>query len=155
MIISRDLEGIYVRIGYPDCDVKWLDGHGVIALAYEEERRTGDTISDHLLEESNVINLHRQMYDEYGVYLGRKEIRSITVLEAVRYLGRFLRICRFLTLKEEAERFVKLLETGGDKEELRTARMVRALIPRLPSRVSHKLVPNWHTAKSSELVFTK
>jgi hypothetical protein len=129
--------GIYVRIGYPRSEVQWLDGYQVIDLAYQEAAKTGDSISEVLLTKNNVINLSNPLYDEYGVYHGGVELRSITVKEAIRFLGRFLQICRFLTNREEASRFVKLLEEGNDAEEIKTAKEVRLMIPLLPERVPH------------------
>ena len=65
------------------------------------------------------------------------ELRSITVKEAVRFLGRFLQICHFLTNREEALRFVKLLEEGNDTEEIKVAKEARLMIPLLPERIPH------------------
>jgi len=77
------------------------------------------------------------MFDEHGKFMGRKVLRSITVKEAIQFLGRHLQICRFLTTQEEARRFVKLLEEGADREELKAAREIRKLIPVLPERIPH------------------
>ncbi|MDR1384406.1 MAG: hypothetical protein LBJ67_11290 [Planctomycetaceae bacterium] len=129
--------GIYVRIGFPCSEVQWLDGYQVIDLAYQEAAETGDSISEILLTRNNVTNLSNPLYNEYGVYLGGVELRSITVKEAVRFLGRFLQICHFLTNREEALRFVKLLEEGNDTEEINAAKEVRLMIPLLPERVPH------------------
>lgn len=154
-------QGIYVWIGYPECRVLWLTGQQVIQTAYEEQRRSGDIISEILLTKNSVINLHNEMYNEYGVYLGKLDVRSITVGEAVRYLGRYLHITRFLTFKEEAERFVKLLEQGYDSVEMKAARMIRTLLPNLPHRVHHLAtgsdypIPHWNLAKQEELVSSK
>ncbi|MCL2349169.1 MAG: hypothetical protein FWC50_13025 [Planctomycetaceae bacterium] len=130
-------KGIYVRIGYPESEVLWLDGHQVVERAYQESFATGDSVSDVLLIRNQVFNLHQYMYNEYGVYQGDKDIRSITLQEAIRFLGRFLQICRFLTTQEEAARFVRLLEEGGDSVERRAAKEIRVLISLLPKRVSH------------------
>ncbi len=136
----KDRKGIYVRIGYPDSEVSWVDGHQVIDKAYQDAAATGDSIAEILLTRNHVINLHNLMFDEYGVFLGRKVLRSITVMEAVRFLGRYLQICRFLITQEEAIRFAKLLEEGIDPGEHLVAREIRLLIPLLPERVPH-LVP--------------
>ena len=133
----KDCKGIYVRIGYPHSEVLWLGGHQVIDKAYQEAARTGDSISEILLTRNHVINLSNLMFDEYGVFMGRKVLRSITVNEAVRFLGRYLQICRFLTTQEEAMHFVKLLEEENDPIELRVAKEIRLLVPLLPSRVPH------------------
>jgi hypothetical protein len=143
---SKDRKGIYVRVGYPRSEVLWLDGHRVIDKAYQEAALAGDSISEVLLADDQGINLSNLMYDEYGVFLGRKVLREITVKEAVRYLGRHLQICRFLTTQEEATRFAKLLEEGDDDSELRIAQEVRLMIPLLPKLVpgsepKHKAVP--------------
>jgi len=137
MTESKSESGIYVRIGYPRSEVLWLDGRQVIDMAYQESSCTGDSISEFLLTKNSVINLSKPIYDEYGVYHGGVELRSITVKEAVRYLGRFLQICRFLTSREEAVQFVKLLEEGDDLEELKAAKEIRLMIPFLPERVPH------------------
>ncbi|MDR1493444.1 MAG: hypothetical protein LBT05_12085 [Planctomycetaceae bacterium] len=129
--------GIYVRIGFPRSEVQWLNGYQVIDLAYQEAEKNGDSISEILLTKNNVINLSNPLYDEYGVYLGGVELRSITVKEAMRFLGRFLQICRFLTNREEALQFVKLLEEGNDAEEIKAAKDVQLMIPLLPERVPH------------------
>lgn len=133
----KDHKGIYVRIGHPHSEVFWLGGHQIIDKAYQEAAQTGDSISEALLTNYHVINLSNLMFDEYGVYMGRKILRSITVHEAIRFLGRHLQICRFLTIQEEAERFAKLLEEGDDPIELRVAREVRLMIPLLPKRIPH------------------
>ncbi|MDR1958522.1 MAG: hypothetical protein LBQ54_05710 [Planctomycetaceae bacterium] len=139
MTISRNIQGIFVRIGHPNSEVLWLTGGEVIDRAYQEALMSGDSIPDVLLTRNNVINLQNLMYDEYGVYLGSKDLRSITVKEAVRFLGRFLQICRFLTSQEEALRFVKLLEEGDDREEKRIAKEIRSRIPQLPELVPHTI----------------
>lgn len=131
----KDHKGIYVRIGHPHSEVLWLGGHQVIDKAYQEAAQMGDSIPEVLLTNNHVINLSNLMYDEYGVFMGRKILRSITVNEAIRFLGRHLQICRFLTTQEEATRFVKLLEDGDDSIELRIAKEIRLMIPLLPKRV--------------------
>lgn len=154
-------QGIYVWIGYPECRVLWLTGQQVIQMAYEEQNRSGDIISEILLTKNSVINLHNEMYNEYGVYLGKRDVRSITVTEAIRYLGRYLNITRFLTFQEEAERFVKLLEQGFDHVELKAAQLVKTLLPNLPHRVHHLAtndsypIPHWNLAQKEELVSSK
>ena len=154
-------QGIYVWIGYPECRVHWLTGQQVIRMAYEEQRCSGDIISEILLTKNAVTNLHNEMYDEYGVYLGKLDVRSITVNEAIRYLGRHLHITRFLTFKEEAERFVKLLDQGLDHVERKAAEMIRTLLPNLPHRVHHLAensafpIPHWNLAQKEELVSSK
>jgi len=129
-------KGIYVRIGHPESEVLWLDGSQVVERAYQEASATGDSVSDALLTKNQVFNLHQHMYNEYGVYQGDKDIRSITPQEAVRFLGRFLQICHFLTTQEEAARFARLLEEGDDIAERHVAKEIRVLIPLLPKRVS-------------------
>jgi hypothetical protein len=140
MAENKDRKGIYVRIGYPHSEVLLLEGHNVIDKAYQEAAQTGDSIAEVLLIDDCVINLHNLMFDEHGVFMGRKVLRSITVKEAIQYLGRHLLICRFLTTQEEAGQFIKLLEEGVDAEENRVAGEIHRLIPMLPERIPH-LVP--------------
>jgi len=130
-------KGIYVRIGHPESEVLWLDGSQVVERAYQEASATGESVYDVLSTRNQVYSLHQFMYNEYGEYQGDKDIRSITPQEAIHFLGRFLQICRFLTTEEEATRFVRLLEEGGDPAERRVAKEIRVLIPLLPKRVSH------------------
>jgi len=133
----KDYMGIYVRIGYPHSEVLWMNGHRVIDKAHQEASQTGDSIAETLLIDDHAINLQNLMFDEHGKFMGRKVLRSITVKEAIQYLGRHLQICKFLTTQEEARRFVKLLEEGADAEECKAARDIRRLIPNLPERIPH------------------
>jgi len=130
-------KGIYVRIGYPYSEVLLLEGQRVIDKAHHEASQTGDSIAETLLTNNHAITLQNLMFDEHGMFMGRKVLRSITVKEAIQYLGRHLRICKFLTTQEEARYFVKLLEEGADAEEHKAACEIRRLIPMLPERIPH------------------
>ena len=140
MTETKNRKGIYVRIGYPYSEVLLLEGQRVIDKAHQEASQTGDSIAETLLTNDHAITLQNLMFDEHGMFMGRKVLRSITVKEAVQYLGRHLQVCKFLTTQEEAGRFVKLLEEGTDAEEHKVAREIRRLIPMLTERITH-LVP--------------
>ena len=133
----KNRKGIYVRIGYPYSEVLLLEGQRVIDKAHQEAAQTGDSIAETLLMDDHAINLQNLMFDEHGKFMGRKVLRSITVKEAIQYLGCHLQICKFLTTQEEAWRFVKLLEEGADAEECKVARDIRRMIPNLPERIPH------------------
>lgn len=107
--------GIFVRVfGHDDYEVYWLDGHGVIELATQEEESCKETITDYL-ERNHVDSYVREMYSPWGEFEGVAVLRRLTLNESVHYLGRNARLCAFLRPRVQAVRFIRGLENSKDK----------------------------------------
>lgn len=124
--------GIFVRILNDDIFfVTWTDGRGVMELAQTEERCVEDeSITGFLRKSAHVDDIERDTYDQWGTYTSTVVLRSITLREAVHYLGRNAKICAFLRPKAQAVRFMNALEKGGSLAEVKVAAEIRALLPR-------------------------
>ncbi len=117
--------GIFVRITNNDeYTVLWTTGQGVVEMANEEQLED-EPISGFLKRTAAVHNLEQEDYDQWGVRTATVTLRSITLREAVHYLGRDARICAFLRPKPQAARFVNALEKGGSFVELKAAAEIR------------------------------
>lgn len=105
--------GIFVRaMDDGISEVLWLDGHGVIEKAFEEEESYEWTIP-YFLKSVGHHDFDQDIYDEWGVHQSTVTLRNITLRESVAFLGRDAKICVFLRPKEQAIRFVRLLREGG------------------------------------------
>ncbi len=123
--------GIFVRILNDDLyQVSWTDGRGLIEVAYQEEMRREDSIADFLRRTAEAYDIEQDDYDEYGNKTTTLTLRSITLREAVHFLGRDAKICAFLRPKAQALRFMNALEKGGSLVELKTAAEIKRLLPR-------------------------
>ena len=131
--------GIFVRIrdGF-EFEVLWLDGHELIQLAETEERSDGDAILEYLAKK-HVDNYHREIYDPWGRLEDVAVLRSITLHEAVHYLGRHARICAFLRPQEQAIRFLHGLEKSNDPTEHRAAAVLGQNLHRFNDLPTEKL----------------
>ena len=69
-------------------------------------------------------------YDVWGNKTATLTLRSITLREAVHFLGRNAKICAFLRPKAQALRFINALEKGGSLVELKAATEIKRLLPR-------------------------
>ncbi|MDR2171362.1 MAG: hypothetical protein LBP59_14565 [Planctomycetaceae bacterium] len=125
---NHDNPGIFVRVFSPEnYEVFWTDGHGIIAMATNEETLTGDSINCYL-ERCQVDNFSRDMYSPLGEFEGIINLRQITLNESVHYLGRNAKICAFLRPKVQALRFVHGLEKQNSIIELEVAAAIRGLL---------------------------
>lgn len=124
--------GIFVRVlDDEQYSVLWTDGRGVMEMAYQEERYCEDEpITGFLRKSTHCDDLERDTYDEWGTYTSTIVLRSITLREAVHYLGRDTKICAFLRPKAQAVRFLNALEKGGSLVELKAAAEIRKFLPR-------------------------
>ncbi|MCL2303946.1 MAG: hypothetical protein FWC43_01230 [Planctomycetaceae bacterium] len=122
--------GIFVRVFDETHQVRWIDGRGLIEAAYQEELDNEDSIADFLRGSSATFDFEQDDYDEWGNKTATLTLRSITLREAVHFLGRRARICAFLRPKAQAHRFMNALEKGGSLVELQVAAEIRRLLPR-------------------------
>lgn len=111
---NHENPGIFVRIfDRNDYEIYWLDGHGVIEMATEEEATTQDPITGYL-ERQHVDSYVREMYSPWGEFEGVAVLRRLTLYESVHYLGRNAKVCAFLRPKVQAERFIEGLEKSKE-----------------------------------------
>ena len=131
--------GIFVRIRYDGTfEVQWMDGHQLIELAETEARTDGEKLTDHL-EKKYVDSYHREIYDPWGQLEDIAVLRSLTLHEAVHYLGRQAKICAFLRPKAQAVRFLHGLEMGEDAAERRAATVVGQYLYRFDEHPMERL----------------
>ncbi|MDR2440540.1 MAG: hypothetical protein LBE12_14355 [Planctomycetaceae bacterium] len=117
--------GIFVRIfDDNDYEIRWLSGHEIIEIANEEELQGGERITAYL-ERKHVDSYVREMYSPWGEFEGVVVLRSLTLYEAVHYLGRDARICAFLRPKMQALRFIEGLQKGKDCTEHQVAEEIK------------------------------
>jgi hypothetical protein len=117
--------GILVRIfDDDDYEVRWLNGHEIIEMANEEELHGGERITEYL-ERKHVDSYVREMYSPWGEFEGVVVLRSLTLYEAVHYLGRNARVCAFLRPKMQAVRFIEGLQKGKGGAEHQVAEEIR------------------------------
>ncbi|MDR1268920.1 MAG: hypothetical protein LBK82_05295 [Planctomycetaceae bacterium] len=117
--------GIFVRIfDDNDYEVRWLNGHEIIEMANEEELHGGERVTEYLVRK-HVDSYVREMYSPWGEFEGVAVLRSLTLYEAVHYLGRNARICAFLRPKTQAIRFVEGLQKGKDCTEHQVAEKIQ------------------------------
>ena len=122
--------GIFVRILDDETyQVRWVDGQSLIETAYQEEAHREDSIADFLRHNGGAYDFEQDDYDEWGTKTATLTLRSITLREAVHFLGRDAKICAFLRPKAQALRFVNALEKGGSLVELRAATGIRWFLP--------------------------
>lgn len=121
--------GIFARILNDEMyEIQWADGHTLIAKAYQEESHQDVSIVDFLRHTSGVHDIEQDDYDEWGTKTTTLTLRSITLREAVHFLGRNARVCAFLRPKPQAVRFINALEKGGSLVELKTAAEMKKLL---------------------------
>ena len=133
MAANRDnLEnpGIFVRIFDEEYQVRWVDGQGLVEAAYQEEIHGEDSIADFLRGSTKTFDFEQDDYDEWGNKTATLTLRSITLREAVHFLGRNAKICAFLRPKAQALRFINALQKGGTLVELRAAVEIKRLLTR-------------------------
>jgi hypothetical protein len=122
--------GIFVRVfstgGY---EVLWLDGNGVIETARGEGELSGELITEYLTR-NNVDSYVREMYSPRGEFEGTSVIRSLTLHEAVHYLGRRAKVCAFLRPKGQAVKFLEGLRKGKSSLEQKVADEIELLLCR-------------------------
>jgi hypothetical protein len=70
------------------------------------------------------------MYSPWGEFEGVVVLRSLTLYEAVHYLGRNARVCAFLRPKMQAIRFIEGLQKGKDCTEHRVAKEISQYLDR-------------------------
>jgi len=123
--------GIFVRILDDEkYQVRWADGQSLIETAYQEESHREDSIADFLQSTGEAYDFEQDDYDEWGTKTATLTLRSITLREAVHFLGRDAKICAFLRPKAQALRFMNALEKGGSLVELRVATEIKRFLPR-------------------------
>lgn len=111
---NHENPGIFIRIfNRKDYEIYWLDGHGVIEMATEEEAVTQDSITGYL-ERQHVDSYVREMYSPWGEFEGVAVLRRLTLYESVHYLGRNAKVCAFLRPKIQAERFIEGLKKSKE-----------------------------------------
>ena len=134
MSINREnLEnpGVFVRILNDEVyQVRWADGSSLIETAYQEELYGEDSIGDFLRCSTKGFDFEQDDYDEWGNKTATLTMRSLTLREAVHFLGRDAKICAFLRPKAQALRFINALEKGGSLVELKVAAEIKRLLPR-------------------------
>jgi hypothetical protein len=122
--------GIFVRIfDDDDYEVRWLTGHEIIEMANEEELHGGERITEYL-ERKHVDSYVREMYSPWGEFEGVVVLRSLTLYEAVHYLGRDARVCAFLRPKMQAIRFIEGLQKGKNCTEHQVAEEILQYLDR-------------------------
>lgn len=126
---NLDNPGIFVRILSDEMyEILWQDGHGLIEMAYKEERYSDNSIASFLRQNAEVHDIEQDDYDEWGTKTSTLTLRSITLRESVHFLGRNARVCAFLRPKPQAIRFMNALEKGGSLVELRAASEIKKLL---------------------------
>lgn len=121
--------GIFVRILNDEMyEVLWRDGRGLIEMAYKEEHYSDSSIADFLRYSAEVHDIEQDDYDEWGTKTSTLTLRSITLREAVHFLGRNAKVCAFLRPKPQAIRFMNALEKGGSLIELKAACEMKKLL---------------------------
>ena len=127
---NLDNPGIFVQIiDDKTYLVRWTDGRGLIEMAYQEEMICEDTIAGFLRRNAEAYDIEQDDYDEWGTKTTTLTLRSITLREAVHFLGRESKICAFLRPKPQAMRFMNAMEKGGSLVELKAAAEIRRLLP--------------------------
>jgi len=131
--------GIFVRIRHEGVfEVQWMDGHQLIELAETEAQTDEEELMNHL-EKKHVDNYHRVIYDPWGRLEDIAVLRSLTLYEAVHYLGRQAKICAFLRPKAQAVRFLHGLETGEDSTEQHAATVINRYLYRFDEHPMERL----------------
>lgn len=123
---NHDNPGIFVRI-FDDrhFEILWMDGHGLIEMANQEEVTSSDSIASYLSEKDIADGYARDIYSPWGEYEGVAVLRRLTLYESVHYLGRQAKVCAFLRPKIQAERFIIGLEKGKDPVGHEAAKAMR------------------------------
>ena len=131
--------GIFVRILEEDkFEVRWIDGHQLIELAETESRADDGELTGHL-EQKHVDNYHREIYDTWGRLEEIAVLRSLTLHEAVHFLGRLAKVCAFLRPKAQAVRFIHGLEMSEDVTEHRAAAVIGRYLCRFDEQPMERL----------------